>query len=104
MNPILTIAGIVPGAPEMTNWRSGMNRPTSGATSSFRGPCISMAGVTFSTPTVSHWRTSYPNGESIYVDALRRADAQAALESKVSGLPRRSTSRRAPRGGQPKAA
>ena len=106
MNPILTIGGVMPGTPEMTHWRSGMNHPTSSRIAASRGPSISMAGVMPGAPTMSHWQTAYPNGESIYVVALRRAEAEALRAAQVVELPQRASGsrRRAIRGGPAKAA
>ena len=94
MNPILTIGGVMPGTPEMTHWRTGTNPfPSAKPGAISRGPSISMAGVMPGAPTVTHWQTAYPNGESIYVAQLRRAEAKAALEGKVRELPRRPSRR-----------
>ena len=106
-NPVLTIAGVMPGGSEMTSWRTGMNHPTASLRArpaTTRGPSISIAGVMPGAPCVTHWRTAFPNGESIYVDALRAAEAKAALEARVVELPRRTSRRRAAGGGSPKAA
>jgi len=94
MNPILTIGGVVPGVPEMTHWRTGMNPvPTANPRTISRGPTISLGGMVSGAPTFPQWNTAYPNGESIYVAALRRAEAKAALEDKVRELPRRTRQR-----------
>ncbi|HEX6597225.1 MAG TPA: hypothetical protein VF045_09830 [Acidimicrobiales bacterium] len=69
-NPVITIAGVVPGN---------------------RGPSLSIAGATMGTPTVAHWFTAYPNGESIYVRELRNAERRAVLAARVTPLqPKRS--------------
>ena len=94
INPILTIGGVVPGTPEMTHWRTGMNPfPTANARTISHGPTISRGGMVSGAPTFPQWYTAYPNGESIYVAALRRAEAKAALEGKVRELPRRTSQR-----------
>jgi len=64
-NPVITIAGVIPGN---------------------QGPSISMAGVTFGTPTAAEWFTAYPSGEAIYVNQLRNAERKAALAAKVTKL------------------
>ena|ERR671933_512838 len=105
-NPIMTIAGIMPGGPEMTSWKTAMHTPDADLRfrrTVSRGPSISIAGVMPGAPTVPHWNTPYPNGESIYVAALRRAEAKAALDKRLVELPRR-TSRRRALGGEAKAA
>ena len=107
-NPVLTMSGVVFAGPENTQWRSGMNpHPTASYNrAGFRGPTISMSGVVSAAPCITHWNVPFPNGESIYVVALRRAEAKAALEAraaleaKVVPLPlptgRRSTTNRRP--------
>ena len=45
-------------------------------------------------PTMAHWRTAYPNGEGIYVQALRNADQRAlarAERAEVLALPAKAT-------------
>lgn len=69
-NPVITIAGVVPGN---------------------QGPSISIAGVAMGTPTVAHWFTAYPDGEAIYVKELRNAERRAVRAAKVAQLqPKRS--------------
>ena len=94
MNPVFTIAGAGPGAPEMTHWRTGMNPfPTANGRRICRGPVGTIAGMAPGAPSFPGWQTAYPNGESIYVAELRRTEAKA-LERKLRELPARRSGRR----------
>jgi hypothetical protein len=100
MNPVMTIAGIVNASPDNTHWRTPMHNPDglNSRMPPLGGPVMSMAGAAWSTPTAQQWSTPYPNGEAIYVNALRIAEAKAAREveqAKVLALPRPASRRRA---------
>ena len=95
-NPVLTIAGVMPAAPEMSQWTTAYSNPDAELGARIerprgnRGPSLSMAGVMPGAPQVTHWNAPYPTGESIYVDALRIAERNAALAAGVVPLARRS--------------
>ncbi|MEW6154686.1 MAG: hypothetical protein AB1673_11950 [Actinomycetota bacterium] len=98
-NPVLTIAGVMPGSPEMTHWQTASHGPDIAASrgNSGGGPSLSMAGAMPTAPTASHWQTAFPNGEAVYVDALRAAEARAAIAAHVVELPKPAARRRSRR-------
>ncbi len=111
-NPIITIAGVVPGGTEM-EWDTAYYNPDAhirhrvARPPSNQGPSISMAGVVAGSPKAP-WDTAYPDGESIYVAELRNAERRAALAAGRKALrakkPRRELATGKPRARRPPAA
>lgn len=89
-NPVFSIAGAMPGGSE-TSWQTAYPNPDAhfgrrpATPSAPRGPSFSIAGAMPGGSTIL-WDTAYPTGESIYVDALRRAEARAALDARAAAI------------------
>ena len=88
----------MPGEPEMVHWRTAYVNPDAAVTAPLarrrphNGPVLSIAGAMPGGSTIQ-WKTAYPDGEGIYVQALRNAEQRALkrAEAEVRMLPVRTT-------------
>ena len=82
-SPVFSIAGAMPGESEMSHWKTAYVNPDAAVTGKAgrrgrrQGPSLSIAGAMPTGPTMTTWRTAYPDGEGIYVEALRNAELRA---------------------------
>lgn len=91
-SPVFSIAGAMPGEPEMSHWKTAYVNPDAAVTGDLgrrrphNGPSLSIAGAMPGGPTAT-WHTAYPTGESIYVAELRNAEARALARGEAKVLP-----------------
>ncbi|HWC11559.1 MAG TPA: hypothetical protein VG455_10080 [Acidimicrobiales bacterium] len=97
-SPVFSIAGAMPGEPEMVHWKTAYVNPDAAVTAPLarrrphNGPALSIAGA-MPSGTTMQWKTAYPNGEGVYVQALRNAEQRVlkGAEAEVLTLPVRTT-------------
>jgi len=91
-SPVFSIAGAMPGEPEMVHWKTAYPNPDAAITAPLarrrphNGPALSIAGAMPSGATMP-WKTAYPDGEGIYVQALRNAEQRALARGEATVLP-----------------
>lgn len=89
-SPVFSIAGAMPGESEMSHWKTAYVNPdaamTGRKTRPHNGPSLSIAGA-MPTGSNAQWKTAYPDGEGIYVQALRNAEQRALLRGEARVLP-----------------
>ena len=102
-SPVFSIAGAMPGEPEMTHWKTAYVNPDASVTTRVgrprpHGPSLSIAGAMPVAPTMSQWHTAYPDGEGVYVQALRDAELRALAQGgRAEVLPFRGRRRALPK-------
>jgi hypothetical protein len=93
-SPVFSIAGAMPGESEMSHWKTAYVNPDIAVTGrrvrprGQHGPSLSIAGAMPGGSTAP-WKTAYPNGEGIYVQALRNAEQRALARADAKVLPLR---------------
>ena len=81
-SPVFSMAGAMPGESEMAHWKTAYVNPDAALTAPLArrhphdGPAFSIAGA-MPGGSQTQWKTAYPDGEGIYVQALRNAEQRA---------------------------